>query len=210
MVNYRPFIFVFFCAIFQRVDSIELYLNMGILRPFLNCEMRFFVLIILLIASALVNGASQSGSAVLEKSLPTKHSKGKLSEELEYPCQGHSCGCTRETCFSDCCCADMHESFDEKKTEKQVSVKEFAENSQALELPMFRPVSFLKNMICKQNATKKNEFLSPKKEISVRKENKEPLIISKAIFINCNYVMYFEHLKTQFYFLPEIPPPNFS
>lgn len=158
--------------------------------------MRFLLyvgIIILLLSESLINY-----SKMLYFS-PTTHADAKIKLNhipLSYPCELDECGCTKESCLTDCCC--------KKTVNLNTSIAVDAESKSFIKI-------IVRKIICKE---KKVESLI---QFLAKKNSLPPLIfLDKFELKNPNHFLnqdvYFDNiaLLTQFSVRPISPPPKFS
>lgn len=144
---------------------------------------------------------------------PTKEEiRMKMTEghEIEFPCQFHNCGCSKTTCFTDCCCKINHEVFNENKEEEDSCCDSTAPKTISQNVPESKAVSIINKMICQKVIPPKNESILLKKELFslARLVRTNHQLIEKAVPIEFNSVC--RLIKTQTTIQPDNPPPNFS
>ena len=130
-------------------------------------------------------------------------------QKLEYPCQFDSCGCTKETCLTDCCCKSNHEVFKGLKESQACHQSEVAliPTSEKFIDP---PQSVVRKMICKQNKLKENDQILLKRDLFIAiKQDHIRFILNKRIIIKLEPNLYIG-IKTQTVYSPDSPPPNIS
>ncbi len=129
---------------------------------------------------------------------------------LEFPCQFHNCGCSKETCFINCCCKVNHEVFEEIKEKEESCCDSPTQKTTKDKEQKSAKVSIIKKMICQKTIPPKNESILLKKEVfsltKIIQENYQ--LKDKVILIEFNHICNF--IKTQTTTQPESPPPNFS
>lgn len=129
---------------------------------------------------------------------------------LEFPCQFHDCGCTKETCFVNCCCKDNHEVFEELKKKENSCCEKPVQKSASVQLQKRSKISIVSKMICKKSIPPKNESILLKKELfSLTKTIKENFYFKDKVIL-IEYNQFCNFIKTQTTIQPENPPPNFS
>lgn len=133
------------------------------------------------------------------------------SQNLEFACQFHNCGCTKETCKISCCCKTNHEVFNEIKKNQEPSCHEDTSCNMNSNVEIkAKPINIIQKMICKQDQIKKQDKLVLKREpfLLVKGKLITVSLRNQAIFSIDSFA--YQGIATQTYYIPESPPPNIS
>lgn len=131
------------------------------------------------------------------------------TQELEYACQFHDCGCTKESCKISCCCKINHEAFDEVKENKKL-----IEKGKSLSTPenavstKTKSINLIQLLICKKDKIKEYGITLSKKEPYVyikQKVGVRTLIIPSR---QPSDPIVYLGLSPQIFYIPDSPPPK--
>jgi hypothetical protein len=146
------------------------------------------------------------------KSEVLRHFKEHGSDQaLEYACQFHNCGCTKETCKISCCCKTNHEVFDEMIKAKEAKCHEDSNCSNGSKKEIeSKPTNIIQSMICKQVklkeydklVLKRETYLLVKQKLTIKRLSDQTILFSEPFV--------YQGIVTQTYHIPESPPPIIS
>lgn len=119
-------------------------------------------------------------------------------EELEYPCQAHSCGCTKESCLISCCCYDNHEEFYKLKAiQKSKNSSLVLKKSLKLSQVYSQQTSIIKSMICKHEKLKENDRILFNKDMMISSRFCQVVLDAKEKFFTIKSICSYSKMKTQ-------------